>query len=433
MGFAGFKPVASKTGLAGMAVVVTACLIPASAMAGGKVLAFLNQISGVKTVGGVHNDQKTGGVAYYTDRVQAATGKVPGLWGGDFSYDGRIDNRWAMIYEAEKQWNAGALVNIMWHACPPTVPEPCTWEGDIHSRLSDAQWTDLVTDGGALNRAWKARMDRISPYLKYLDDRGIEVLWRPHHEMNQGNFWWGGRSGKDGTARLYRVTHDYLSKVKGLGNLVWTWDIQDLRFDWEGYHPGDAYFDVMALDMYSMGFTDSLYRTMLRLAGDKPIALGEVEKMPSPEVLARQPRYTFVMGWAYMTFDSNTGAQLTGLFTAPNVITRDEMPGWDKVTVGVASGGRLGPAAEGIGFTQGPEALSIAFSGSREHSSLARPGQAAFRLASLEGRLLRSVGVSGGRAEISTAGMRPGIYLASVVLPGRTLSRKVVLQGGAER
>lgn len=343
-------------------------------LAAGKVLAYLQSISGTRTVAGVHNDQKTGGVTYYTDKLKATTGKVPGLWGGDFSYDAaRVANRWNMIYEAEKQWNQGALVNIMWHACPPTGGEVCDWDADIHSNLSDRQWMDLITEGGALNKAWKTRMDGIAQYLKYLDDKGVEVLFRPHHEMNQGGFWWGGRPGPAGTAALFRLTHDYLTKVKGLKNLVWTWDIQDLSWDWALYNPGAEYWDVFALDVYSHGYTDSLYNSMLRIAGDKPIALGEVSHFPTPEILANQPRWTFVMGWANLTYDDNTAPELTSLFNGSNVMTRDEMPGWDKVWVSVNRSAFSGSGLPALAARSGMGNMPVSADG-RTFLNPAKPG-----------------------------------------------------------
>jgi mannan endo-1,4-beta-mannosidase len=303
---------------------------PATTVSGhpSRVLGFLRGISGAKTVVGIHNDLKSGSPSTWTERLHAVTGKYPALWSGDFLFDERAEKRWAMIHEAERQWQSGAVVNLMWHACPPDREEPCAWEGGILSRLPDRAWRDLVKDGGALNLVWKARMDALVPYLAYLAERGVEVLWRPLHEMNQGKFWWGGRPGPDGSALLYRITFDYLTRVKGLANLIWTWDIQDLRFDWEEYHPGSDRFDVMALDMYGMGFTDKLYRTMLKVAGGKPIALGEVAEMPGPGILAEQSRYCFVMGWADLPFSVDSEEALKRLVNAPNVLTLDAMPGW---------------------------------------------------------------------------------------------------------
>ena len=301
-----------------------------AARTSGQLLAFLKRISGKQTVAGIHNDLKTGGPAHHSDKLRSITGKSPALWGGDFLFDARMESRWDMIHEAERQWRAGAVVNLMWHASPPNQGPCCEWKGGILSHLSDAEWSDLITDGGKLNRIWKDRMDGIAPYLRHLADHEVEVLWRPLHEMNQAEFWWGGRPGKEGTARLFQITHDYLVGEKGLDNLVWTWDIQDLRFDWDAYHPGDAYFDVMALDMYSMGYTDSLYEAMIRIAGSKVIGLGEVAAMPTPEQLARQPRYAFAMGWADLVFEKNTNRHLTALFHAPNVLNLEDMPGWQS-------------------------------------------------------------------------------------------------------
>jgi mannan endo-1,4-beta-mannosidase len=291
-------------------------------------LAFLRSLQGRATVLGIHNDLKIGGPAHYTERFRDLTGRTPGLWSCDFLFDDRREYRWDMIREAERQWRSGALVNLMWHAAPPNQAEPCAWEGGILSRLSDAEWASLVTEGGELNAAWRARMDELVPYLEFLAERGVEVLWRPLHEMNQGKFWWGGRPGSEGSARLYRLTHDHLTRTRGLANLVWTWDIQDLRFDWEGYHPGDDVFDVLALDMYSMGFTRKLYETLLRLARGKVIALGEVARLPSPEVLRRQPAYAFAMGWADLPFSQNTREEMQALADAPSVLTLERMPGW---------------------------------------------------------------------------------------------------------
>jgi hypothetical protein len=306
-------------------------LFPSATDAAGKIQAYLASLSGRATVVGIHNDQKTGGVAYYTDRMRDLSGKAPGLWGGDFSYDAaRVGNRGAMIREAVRQWRQGALINIMWHACPPTVGEPCDWDADIHARLSDAQWVDLVTDGGKLNLAWKRRMDGILPFLSALQDSGAEALFRPQHEMNQGNFWWGGRKGPGGTAALFRLTRDYM-EGKGIRNLAWTWDVQDLDWEWAEYDPGREYWDVFALDVYESGYTDSLYRSMLRIAGDKPIALGEVAKFPTAAELAKQPRWVFVMGWAYMALEKNSRADLTALCGATNVVTMSGMPGWENV------------------------------------------------------------------------------------------------------
>jgi mannan endo-1,4-beta-mannosidase len=81
-------------------------------------------------VAGQHNREPNSEPAKWTDWIYDNTGKYPGLWSGDFLYEQDcIDNRGIMIAEAKSQWQQGALVNLMYHACPPTTGEPCAWEG----------------------------------------------------------------------------------------------------------------------------------------------------------------------------------------------------------------------------------------------------------------------------------------------------------------
>jgi Glycosyl hydrolase family 26 len=117
--------------------------------------------------------------------------------------------------------------------------------------------------------------------------------------------------------------------IKGLTNLIWVWDVQDLDFNWAPYNPGDSHWDVLAMDMYGGdGYTTQKYQTILQLAGDKPIAMGECEILPTADELAAQPRWTFFMVWAELIKSGNPVQQIQDLYNAANVITLDRMPGW---------------------------------------------------------------------------------------------------------
>jgi mannan endo-1,4-beta-mannosidase len=295
-----------------------------------KTLDFLKSISGQKTVAGQHNREPNAQPAKWTDSVYANTGRYPGLWSGDFLFQAdNIAARWTMIDEARKQWESGAIVQLMFHTCPPTGAEPCDWNGGVLSSLNDAQWSQLITDGTTLNTNWKNRLDAIAPYLQYLKDNGVEVLFRPLHEMNQALFWWGGRPGPDGTAQLYRITHDYLTATKGLTNLIWVWDMQDIDQSWAQYNPGDGYWDILAFDVYSGGYAQSWYNYAVSIAGAKPLAIGECAVLPTSAQLSAQPRYVFFMAWAELVFSSNTRTAVSNLYHAGNVVTLDGMPGWN--------------------------------------------------------------------------------------------------------
>jgi hypothetical protein len=302
--------------------------VPASKQ---KVLSYLASIQGKRTVAGQHN-KNNASPSDATDQVTSITGKAPGLWSGDFLFGGDVADRATMIAQAKKEWTKGSLVQLMYHACSPTGDESCSWDaigGGSPAKLSDAQWSDLVTDGGTLNAAWKARLDALSVFFAQLDAAGVAPLFRPEHEMNQSVFWWGGRGGDGGTRRLYQITHDYLVGVKGFRNIVWVWDLQDfgsLASDVVSYNPGADYYDIAALDVYDGGYDTAKYTTMKNAVGSKPIAIGECSTVPTATELTQQPGWVFFMLWP--DFIAQNQSALPSLYAAPNVVTLAQMPGW---------------------------------------------------------------------------------------------------------
>ena len=293
-------------------------------------LDYLKSISGKQVLSGQHNREPNSDPDKWTEWIYQTTGKYPALWSGDFLFQAEnIEHRWTMIHEAKKQWDKGVVVNIMWHACNPALGgEPCGWKSSILTKMSNEHWTQLITDGTALNNVWKSMMDEVAIYLQFLEDNGVEVLFRPLHEMNQGAFWWGGRPGPNGTARLYQLTHDYFTNTKGLSNLIWVWDMQDfttLEDDLITYNPGDDYWDILALDYYEepKGYTMGKYNKILKAAGDKPIAIGECTTLPTAKELAQQPRWTFFMPWAELVAKHNTIEEIKALYNSPRVITKE--------------------------------------------------------------------------------------------------------------
>ncbi|CAB9504166.1 Mannan endo-1,4-beta-mannosidase [Seminavis robusta] len=310
---------------------------------GFQTLQLLYSIRGNSIVSGQHNDQKDGtDESHYTERVREITGQYPGLYGADFLFHGSAERRWAITMEAERQWAKGAIISLMWHACPPTMgPNAtmrCFWEGDILSELTDLEWNDLISDGGDLNSNWKTRIDEISVYLQYLEQRNVEVLWRPLHEQNQPLFWWGGRTGDNGTKKLWQLTHDYMTNELGLKNLIWVWDVQDLQtIDFDEYNPGQEYFDIAALDIYAPAFSYTFnlwYISLLANAGDRVVAIGENFQLPTQSVLDSQPMWTFFMTWANGLEADQGGSQTNSIgfirevYNNPRVLKLKDMPGW---------------------------------------------------------------------------------------------------------
>jgi hypothetical protein len=101
---------------------------------------------------------------------------------------------------------------------------------------------------------------------------------------------------------LYRQLFDRYVHHHQLNNLVWVWSVDrperaDRRF--ADYYPGREYFDIAALDVYGE-FKQSYYDDLLKVAAGKPLALAEVGRAPSLEILAQQPGWTWWMTWAGM-------------------------------------------------------------------------------------------------------------------------------------
>lgn len=306
-----------------------------------KILSFLDGISGKQTVVGVEN-KNTGSPTQDTDLITSWTGKVSSFWGADFGFGGAVNTRTTMVGEAKKQFAKGALVGLMYHACAPTQNEFCSWDdigGSRPVKLTNDQFKQLLTPGTALNNAWIGRLNTLAGYLQDLKNSGVVVLFRPFHEMNQCAFWWSCHTGTYSSAALYKMTHDYLSRTKGLDNLIWVWNVQDftsLSRDADTYNPGADYFDIAALDVYNTGLTSGNYATMQRVSGGKPIAIAEIGKMPTSDELRQQPKWAYAMVWPDFLYDRGDShwayivnrPNLPKLYQASNVLTLDEMPGW---------------------------------------------------------------------------------------------------------
>ncbi|GGJ42276.1 glycosyl hydrolase [Deinococcus roseus] len=292
-----------------------------------QLLETLKTTRGVKVLSGQHNREPNSDPTRWTRYVQSTTGKTPAVWGGDFLFSSSdIAARPTLIAEAKRQWQAGSLVTLTWNVCPPTVTEPCNWDSNgILADLTDAQWSQLITPGTGLYNAWLARLDRIVPSLQDLKNNNVPVLWRFGRDLNDGWSWWGGRPGANGSRKLYQITRDYLTGTKGLSNLIWVWNVKDVNMGTvSDYWPGEGYVDALGLNVWSKAAPSSTdYSTLVSLSGGRPIALTEVTQVPSPALLAAQPRWSWFMVWAESAQNSNTTAALNTTYSDAKVVSQD--------------------------------------------------------------------------------------------------------------
>jgi mannan endo-1,4-beta-mannosidase len=298
-----------------------------------ELLRYLRTISGKQTLTGQHCVPLLASTCLPSMQKQTRQ-FYPAVFGQDFGFsepgtwDG-INFRQQIVDEAIRRHEEGFIVTLMWHAVRPIEEEPVVFESSIQGDLTDQQWTDLITPGTEVNERWKSQVDVIAFFLKQLKAANVPVLWRPYHEMKGDWFWWGKKPGENGYRKLWRMLFDRLVRVHGLNNLLWVYNANEVR---EGIDPYDIYFpghdvvDVLATDVYRGGFAQHDYDQLVALAGDKPIALGEVGPIPSLDTLRAQPRWTWFMHW----FEpSNVWRESRGFLTtyeSMEAITHDELP-----------------------------------------------------------------------------------------------------------
>lgn len=332
-----------------------------------KLLEFLVDIQGRYILTGQHNFDASG--SKYTNIVQAITGKSPIIWGSDFSfaYKGtepqkfqhcgpiNLTNpgeplyyidvtpataRQKMVETAIREYKAGHIITLMWHAPPPGAGDTCDgaqiWA--MANRPTAKEWEELTTDGTPMNLAWRQQADVIAGYLAQLRDAGVPVLWRPYHEMNGVWFWWCDQKGDGGFKKLWIMMYDYFVHHHALNNLIWVWDSNaprpnpgDEAYAYEDFWPGAQYVDVLAADIYHKKQGQAQddqknYEDLLKLANGKPIAMGEVGEPPSPETLAQQPKWTWFMPWPpFGALARDNPAKLRALYSDGRALTRDDV------------------------------------------------------------------------------------------------------------
>lgn len=299
------------------------------------LLQYLYNISGKQTLTGQHCVPLVGSLRLVV--VHRQTRHYPAVFGQDFGFDAPgswdgINFRQQIVDEAIRRHSEGFIITLMWHAVRPMDDEPVTFGESVQGELTEEEWQELITPGTLLNERWKSQVDVIAWHLKQLRNANVPVLWRPYHEMNGAWFWWGKRAGENGYKKLYRMLFDRLVHFHGLNNLIWVFNTNEVKENVDAhdtYFPGHDVVDVFATDVYTQGFDSINYAQLLTLAGNKPIALGEVGRPPTVDILKAQPRWTWFMSWGEPEALGQDRAAYLSLCESEQVVTLDKLP-WSR-------------------------------------------------------------------------------------------------------
>lgn len=219
------------------------------------------------------------GYAKYIAGLQASTGKLVAIAGGGYDALGLsvqpLNNLLAVNAVMKTHWQRGGLVEIGAAAHNPWTGGPAN-----DHQLAGHRLTEALTPGTAANRNWMKQLDDFAEALADLQAAGVVVLWRPFHEFNGDWFWWGAAANGQDYIALWRHMHAYLTGTKQLHNLIWVWAGSREAGPWiqplMKYYPGDAYVDIVGIDLYCDTLDPAAVKAYHDLAKlGKPFALAE--------------------------------------------------------------------------------------------------------------------------------------------------------------
>lgn len=289
-----------------------------------ELLNYLYQIRGKKILSGQHNAPHE--LEPSNDTIISYIGEAPAIWGSDFIAVNEKAAWGKTVERAIEAFESGAIITLMYHQGRP-YPDSI---GFFRDKISDDEWNQLLTPGTAIHRAWQNDIDKLAEHLKKLQEKNIPVLWRPYHEMNGPWFWWGRKPGINGYSKLWKMLYNRFTHHHKLNNLIWVWNAnapkkKDSLFAYHLYFPGHENVDVLAADVYLGDYRQSHHDQLLELGKGKPIAMGEIGKVPDPSVLDEQDKWVWFMIWHKFPWTKNKKEDVQAFYNHPKVLTKSEV------------------------------------------------------------------------------------------------------------
>jgi mannan endo-1,4-beta-mannosidase len=266
-----------------------------------ELLSYLCDTAGKAVITGQHTQTNYMEEAVY---IHEKTGRYPMLRGFELlSYSPNInyedatyeclkeiyDNRGTLETALEWAKSSDGILTFSFHWFSPLHGK----DKSFYAKNTEFDASKVLTEGAAEREAFYHDMDALAGLLQPFMDEDIPILWRPFHESDGEWFWWGAK-GPEVAKKLYRLMFEYFTGVYHLDNLLWVWNSR-LK---EGY-PGDAYVDVISVDVYLKGYAPTDYHAeyeelIANTTRNKVAALAEVGYLPDMKMLEKSH-----IPWAY--------------------------------------------------------------------------------------------------------------------------------------
>lgn len=221
---------------------------------GGKGYAFGHQDATAYGIG-----WKNKGDLYKSD-VNDVVGDYPGVYGFELGHIelGRSHNLDTVDFQLMKKLirkahkNRG-IITISWHPDNP-VSHKSAWD--------PTPAVKEILYGASLHTQYRNWLLKVADFMNDLKDgsgKAIPVVFRPFHEMNGSWFWWGeGNCTHEEYIRLWKETVGILTRDYKVHNILYAYasDVVENEADYLKYYPGDAYVDMLGIDIYHKGTTN---------------------------------------------------------------------------------------------------------------------------------------------------------------------------------
>lgn len=283
------------------------------------------------------------------DLIYMTTGHYPAIRLGDLApyTDNKAGNDIKEVETAADWSKRGGMVSYVWHwQAPLDNPDYYTEKTafDISKAVTKENIADmplteiekLHSDGEISDEclAVVKDIDAVSEKLKYLQSKGVTVLWRPLHEASGGWFWWGAK-GADSYKWLWNLLYERQTNYHKLNNLIWVWNAQSPE-----WYVGDDKCDIISADVYAIkGSQTSSANTFVQLSkisSKKLIALSECASVPSPDLILRDRATWSWFGVWYGEYVMNSDGELSEEYTKKDnlintyshekIITLEQLP-----------------------------------------------------------------------------------------------------------
>ncbi|HEX8237917.1 MAG TPA: glycosyl hydrolase [Abditibacteriaceae bacterium] len=279
------------------------------------VLNYLHEQSGKKVLAAQHGDTRE------YEYVHEVTGKYAAIWGTDFIFEYRNEQR---VNDVIGWWKKGVIPSIMWHWGAPSKGE-----GYEQSKMKIDIDQCFVPGTPEHTQMW-GDLKRIADHLTKLRDAKVPVIWRPMHECSGGWFWYD-MGGGERFQRLWHTMFNYFTQERKLNNLIWV-----LGYDGspsKAFDPGSKFYDIVGADTYD-GKTDShlnmFQQTRAVSEPGKLVTFHECGTPPDPiKCITDGAGWSWFMNWDQHVFRVDK-SYLTNVYNSDFTVTLDELPKWSE-------------------------------------------------------------------------------------------------------